>query len=137
MGCSLFTLCAGATLDAAVAAVAADHPVDEDDLLAVGLIGTAAARAEGSGAAPHGSTTPTIGQALQPSSPEQLALSEHLRRIDGDRGDPRGLLGARGGGRRHFGDAVRQLQRLRGREIEELMQAQMRMLTMAVKGNGG
>ncbi|MFN9871522.1 MAG: hypothetical protein ACK55E_08800 [Cyanobacteriota bacterium] len=40
-----------------------------------------AARAEADPHAGNGSTTPTLGQALEPSTAEQRALSEHLRRV--------------------------------------------------------
>lgn len=39
-----------------------------------------AALAGSSSGQDHGSSTPSLGEAMQPSSPEQVALAEHLRR---------------------------------------------------------
>jgi len=45
------------------------------------VVAATGARAQADPHAGHGSTTPSLGQALEPSTPEQLALSEHLRRV--------------------------------------------------------
>jgi hypothetical protein len=51
-------------------------------MVAVALaLAASGARVEANPHAGHGSTTPTLGQALEPSTAEQLALSEHLRRV--------------------------------------------------------
>jgi glutaredoxin len=49
-------------------------------LLSAILFGAAGVRAEPAPQAGH-STTPTLGQAIKPSNANQLALSEHLRRV--------------------------------------------------------
>lgn len=49
-------------------------------LLSAVLLGAAGVRAGSAPPAGH-STTPTLGQAIQPSNAEQLALGEHLRRV--------------------------------------------------------
>lgn len=49
-------------------------------LVAAVLLGAAGVRAESAPPAGH-SSTPTLGQAIRPSNPDQLALSEHLRRV--------------------------------------------------------
>ena len=49
-------------------------------LLSAILLGAAGVRAESVPPAGH-STTPTLGQAIKPSNANQLALSEHLRRV--------------------------------------------------------
>ena len=49
-------------------------------LLSAILLGAAGVRAESAPPAGH-STTPTLGQAIKPSNANQLALSEHLRRV--------------------------------------------------------
>jgi hypothetical protein len=49
-------------------------------LLSVVLLAASGVRAESAPPAGH-STTPTLGQAIQPSNADQLALSEHLRRV--------------------------------------------------------
>ena len=49
-------------------------------LLSAVLLAAAGVRAESAPPVGH-STTPTLGQAIQPSNANQLALSEHLRRV--------------------------------------------------------
>jgi hypothetical protein len=44
------------------------------------LLAGASATAGGGSGTPSGSSSPHVGQPLKPSGPEQLALSEHLRR---------------------------------------------------------
>ena len=49
-------------------------------LLVVVLLAAAGVKAESAPPAGH-STTPTLGQAIEPSNADQLALGEHLRRV--------------------------------------------------------
>lgn len=59
----------------------ASGPVRSGLLIALStvLLGFTATASAGSGANPAASTTPTIGEALAASTPEQRALSAHLR----------------------------------------------------------